>query len=83
MQLRDILARCGQLAGTSMPSHISGAGNSCRMVEARSKGWEAQHLDFAASFQMIQAEEIAFCNPRFRISTLYSCHTKETQCHCP
>jgi hypothetical protein len=53
------------------------------MAEARSKGWEAQHLDFAASFQMIQAEEIAFCNPRFRISTLYSCHTKETQCHCP
>jgi hypothetical protein len=72
-----------QVAWTSMPSHISGAGNSCRMAEARSRGWGAQHLNFAASFQMIQAEEIAFYNPRFRISTPYFSLTKETQCHCP
>jgi hypothetical protein len=53
------------------------------MAEVRSRGWGAQHLNFAASFQMIQAEEIAFYNPRFRISTPYFSLTKETQCHCP
>jgi hypothetical protein len=53
--LGDILARCGQqqLAGTSMPSHISGSWQQLQngRGEEQDWGWEAQHLNlFVASF---------------------------------
>jgi hypothetical protein len=75
----------GSLQGRRCPatSRELASCNSYRMAEARNRFWEAQYLNFAASFQMSQAEEIAFYSPGFRISTLYFCLTIEIQCHCP